>query len=94
MWTSNTMSFTQSLLISVMGLTVVLIALSLLAVMIIIFSKVFEILNNTSKKQVIPNSGQTEELTEKEIGAAIISVICEDLCTDPSNIRITSIREI
>lgn len=77
-----------------MGLTVVLIALSLLAVMIIIFSKVFEILNNTSKKQVIPNSGQTEELTEKEIGAAIISVICEDLCTDPSNIRITSIREI
>ena len=94
MWTSDTMSVSQSLLISVMGLVVVLIALTLLAVMITLFSKMFEFLNNRSEKPANPQSEHQEGLTDEEIGAAIISVVCEDLCTEPENIRVTSIREI
>ncbi|GEM_PF-2516363 len=94
MWTSNTMSVSQSLLISVMGLVVVVIALTLLAVMITLFSKMFEFLNNRGRKPAIPQSEHQQGLTDEEIGAAIISIVCEDLCTEPENIRITSIREI
>lgn len=88
------MSFNQSLLISIMGLFVVLIALSVLAVMIILFSKCFEYLNKECGEQLVNSSEQEEELTEEQIGAIIISAICEDLCTDSNSIMVKSIKEI
>lgn len=77
-----------------MGLAVVLIALTLLAIMIILFSKVFEFLNNRSERQEVSSSDQEEGLTEEEIGAVIISAVCEDLRIEPECIRVTSIKEI
>lgn len=94
LWTSNTMSFSQSLLISLMGLAVVLIALTVLAIMITLFSKIFENLNKNKEKQVVSNADKKEGLAEEEIGAIIISAVCEDLRVEPDCIRITSIREI
>ena len=77
-----------------MGLAVVLIALTALAILITLFSKSFEYLNNKKDNQVKPSSGQSEGLAEEEIGAIIISAVCEDLRVEPDCIRITSIREI
>lgn len=77
-----------------MGLAVVLIALTVLAIMITLFSKIFEYLNNNKEKQVTPSSVQSEGLAEEEIGAIIISAVCEDLRIGPDCIRVTSIREI
>lgn len=77
-----------------MGLAVVVIALAVLAIMIMLFSKGFEYLNNNKEKQVIPSSDENKGLKEEEIGAIIISAVCEELCTSPECIRITSIREI
>lgn len=95
MWTSDTMSVADSLMISLMGIIIVLSALALLAVMIVIFSKIFENLDKkNSKKQGGSTEVKKEGLSDEEIGSMIISVVCEDLCIEPDEIIVKSIKEI
>lgn len=95
MWTETSMTVGQSLVVSLMGITIVLGILSLLAVSLVLFSKVMSLALNRPK--AAPAVAQVEEtgfLTHEEECAAIISVICEDLETSPENIIVQSIREI
>lgn len=93
MWVKETMSFAESLILSGMGFVVVLGVLALLAIMIILFSKIFNLVNKMQQGK-IKEIEETEELSEEEIGAVVLSVICEELGTDPDNIRVTYIQEI
>lgn len=94
MWTSTSMTFAESLVVSAMGLVTVMGVLALLAVSIILFSKIMAA--GTAKKAPAAPVVQEPEgfLTEQEECAVILSVICEELQTSPENINITSIREI
>lgn len=93
MWTSQSMTLLESLTISAMGLTVVLGVLSMLAIAIVLFSK---LLNLGGKKAApaAPQPAGPQGPTEEEQCAVILSVICEELRADPKDIQIKSIRRL
>lgn len=85
MWTSQSMTLLESLTVSAMGLTVVLGVLSMLAIAIVLFSK---LLNLGGKKAApaAPQPAGPQGPTEEEQCAVILSVICEELRADPKDI--------
>ena len=96
MWTSNSMTFGESLLASAMGFMIVFLVLIFLALVITVFAKA---LNATSgKKQAAPAAAPAApavpEKDDSEITAIVTSVICEELGADPSELRISGIREV
>ena len=96
MWTSNSMTFGESLVASAMGFMIVFLILVFLALVITVFAKV---LNATSgKKQAAPAAAPAApavpEKDDSEIVAIVTSVICEELGADPSELCISGIREV
>ena len=91
MWTSQSMTLLESLTISAMGVTVVLGVLSMLAIAIVLFSK---LLNLGGKKRRHLRHHSPQGPTEEEQCAVILSVICEELRADPKDIQIKSIRRL
>lgn len=96
MWTSNSMTFGESLVASAMGFMIVFLVLVFLALVITVFAKV---LNATSgKKQAAPAAAPAApavpEKDDSEIVAIVTSVICEELGADPSELCISGIREV
>lgn len=92
MWTSQTMTLMEALTVSAMGLTVVISVLALLAVMITAFSKAFALVSGRRAAPAAPPPPQGPR--EEEIGAVILSVICEEMRADPQDIRIRTIRTL
>lgn len=90
MWTSQSMTLLESLTVSAMGLTVVLGVLSILAIAIVLFSKLL----NLGGKKAAPQPAGPQGPTEEEQCAVILSVICEELRADPKDIQIKSIRRL
>lgn len=93
MWTSTSMTLLESLVVSGMGITIVLSVLSLLAVSIILFSKVMGAAS-AKPKAAPPVEQKQDDGVEEEECALIVSVICEELRTAPENIIITSIQQL
>jgi len=96
-WTSNSMTFGESLVASAMGFMIVFLILVFLALVITVFAKV---LNATSgKKQAAPAAAApaapaVPEKDDSEIVAIVTSVICEELGAEPSELCISGIREV
>lgn len=93
MWTSQSMTLLESLTVSAMGLTVVLGVLSLLAVMIVLFSRLLSLAGGKKPAPAAapaPPQGPTEE----EQCAVILSVLCEELHADPRDIIVKNIRRL
>lgn len=94
MFTSSVMSLGESIVISALGLTIVFIVLILLAILILLFSKIFEVLipkemalgkNETEKKVKVDND---------EEYAVLISAIHEEMRNLKGKFKITSLKEI
>lgn len=93
MFTSNVMSIGESIIISGLGLTIVFMALVILAVLILIFSRVFEAIipkevpvKTEVKKAAEPNNDEEY--------AVLVSAIHEEMRSLKGKFRITSIKEV
>lgn len=93
MFKGSVMSFSESLITSGLGLSIVFLALVTLALSIIVFSKIFSKLNlekeNTSAKAEV-----RAEKNEDDIYAVLLSVVSEELRSLKGKFRIKSITEI
>lgn len=95
MWTSTSMTFGESLLASAMGFFIVFAMLAFLAIVILIFAKVFSgVGGKDSKQQTAPQPAAPAVEDASEKVAIITSVICEELNADPSELVISGIREL
>ena len=93
MWTNTSMSVTESLLLSVMGLGVVMATLLMLAIVIIIFARIMEGKKADAPKQASTVAAEPAGISEESC-VMIFSVICEELHAAPEELNITGIREI
>lgn len=97
MWTGESMTLMESLVVSGMGMTVVmgvliLLALSIVALSIVALSRLMTLKQQPAKAAPppAPPAGPSEEGQ----CAVILSVICEELRADPADIQIKSIRKL
>ena len=108
MWTSNTMTFGESIVTFLIGFSIVFVALIALALFIIISSKVINLLvkEEVPEQKPIANTGNVNANTapkvvvkednqeEVERLAVIISAISEEMREPVENFTIVSITEI
>ncbi len=95
MYTAETMSIGTSLIYSLLGLTVVFLALISLSVAIIISSKVIRAIEGKAgQTKAAPAAPAKSDEEDKELLAVLASVISEDLGSGPDEIRITSVTEL
>lgn len=93
MWTSTSMAVPESVLLSVMGLCVVMSTLIVLALVVLIFSKIMASGNAAGSKAASRPAPEPPGISD-EICSIILAVICEELHAAPEEINVTSIREI
>ena len=91
MWTGESMTLMESLVVSGMGMTVVMGVLILLALSIVALSRLMTLKQQPAKA---PPSAPPAGPSEEEQCAVILSVICEELRADPADIQIKSIRKL
>ena len=108
MWTSNTMTFGESIVTFLIGFAIVFVALIALALFIIISSKVINLLvkEEVPEQKPVENTGNVNANTapkvvvkednqeEVEGLAVIISAISEEMREPVENFTIVSITEI
>ena len=108
MWTSNTMTFWESIVTFMIGFSIVFVALIALALFIIISSKVINLLvkEEVPEQKPVANTGNVNANTapkvvvkednqeEVERLAVIISAISEEMREPVENFNIVSITEI
>ena len=108
MWTSNTMTFGESIVTFLIGFSIVFVALIALALFIIISSKVINLLvkEEVPEQKPVANTGNVNANTapkvvvkednqeEVERLAVIISAISEEMREPVENFNIVSITEI
>ena len=108
MWTSNTMTFAESIMTFLIGFAIVFIALIALALFIIVSSKVINLLvkEEVPEQKPVANTANVNVNTatkvvvkednqeEAERLAAIISAISEEMREPVENFTIVSITEI
>ena len=95
-WTSTSMTVPESLLASAMGFLIVFSVLIFLALVILVFAKVFPALAGKGAKQAVLQAAAPAPAVEdkSETVAIVTSVICEELNADPNELTIRSIREL
>ena len=87
---NTTISFAESLVYSSLGITVVFLALVSLALVIVLFSKIFSALNKAVAESPKTASAQGEDAG---IIAAIVAVVTQDAASRGEQIVVTSINE-
>ncbi len=92
MWEGTSMSVPASFIVSLMGLSVVMLTLICLALVVLAFSKVMEARNPVSKVANMP-APEPPGISD-EVCSMILAVICEELHAAPEEINVTSIREL
>ena len=86
MWTGESMTLMESLVVSGMGMTVVMGVLILLALSIVALSRLMTL--NQQPAKAAPPPAPPAGPSEEEQCAVILSVICEELRADPADIQI------
>ena len=92
MWTSTSMGVPESVLLSVMGLSVVMVTLIILALVILVFAKVMG--SSNTAVQSVPRPIPDPPGISDEVCSMILAVICEELHASPEEINVTSIKEL
>lgn len=95
-WTSTSMTVPESLLASAMGFLIVFSVLIFLALVILVFAKIFPALAGKGGKKTAPQAAAPAPVVEdkSETVAIVTSVICEELNADPNELIIRGIREL
>lgn len=94
MFASDVMSFGESLIISALGLSIVFIALVVLAIMILIFSKIFEAIIPKEVPVKAEVKKPAVEPNNDEEYAVLVAAAHEEMRTLKGKFRITSIKEV
>ena len=95
MWTSTSMTMGEALLASAMGFMIVFLVLIFLALVITVFAKALNAATGKQKAAApAPAAPAVPEKDDSEIVAIVTSVICEELGAEPSELRISGIREV
>ena len=95
MWTESTMPFGQSVIVSLLGITVVFTALIVLALAIMLISKILRtIIKDGTQKPVAAAAPVVSDEAEKETLAVLMATIGEDLGTTPDQFKIVSVKEL
>ncbi len=95
MWEGSSMSLAQSLVVSLLGLTVVFCALVILALALIVFSKIFAAVGaGGAKAAAVPAAVVKEESLDEESYAVIMAAVCEEMHETPDKFKIVSIKEM
>lgn len=96
MWTESTMTIGESLIISAMGISVVFLALIVLALAIIVISKLLgAVVKDAPKPAAAPAPAPVvSDEPQKETLAVLMATIGEDLGLPTDQFKITSVTEI
>ncbi|WP_300332002.1 OadG family protein [Fusobacterium sp.] len=94
MFTGSTMGIFESLIVSALGLSVVFTALAVLAIAIVLFSKIFSCLGIAEEKKTPKVVKPAEEDLSEEHCAVIVAAISEELRSVRGEYRVKSIKEI
>ena len=96
MWKSETMSVPESLLISLLGITVVFMVLVVLDLAVMVISKIVRLLTGGAAAQTkaAPAKAAVSAEGDSELLAILASAISDDLGITPDQLRIKSIRQI
>lgn len=96
MWTEPTMPFGTSFIVSLMGMMVVFLALIVLALAVMLISKLLRTFLGGSEKPAAaaaPVPAVSDE-ADKELLAVLMATIGEDLGLPANQFRIVSVKEI
>lgn len=95
MWTQSTMSIPESVVISALGISVVFITLIVLALAIVIISKILRvIIKDEVKPAAAPVQPAVSDEADKETLAVLMATIGVDLNLSPEEFKIVDVKEI
>ena len=85
------MTLPESFLLSIMGICVVMATLIVLALVVLLFSKIMESRNAAEPvSRTLPEPPGISD----EVCSMILAVLCEEMHAAPEEINVTSIREL
>lgn len=97
MWTKETMTIGESLMISAMGIITVFLALIVLALAIVVISKILGAIIKTDAPKVAASAAPAPVVSDepqKEMLAVLMATIGEDLGLPTDQFQITSVTEM
>ncbi|MEF9939453.1 MAG: OadG family protein [Clostridium sp.] len=96
MWTQPTMPFSQSVIVSCLGITVVFITLIVLALAIMAISKILRLIikDETQKPAAAAAAPVISDEADKETLAVLMSAIGVDLDLPPEQFKIVDVKEV
>lgn len=95
MWTGETMTFMDSLLISALGLMVVFAALAAIAVSIVIISKIINMIIKPETPKAVPAAAAPVPAIDEEAYAVLMAAVSEEArLSGDGEIRIVSVKEL
>ena len=96
MWTESTMPIGQSLIVSLLGISIVFLTLMVLSLAIILISRALGafIKDSAPKPAVAAPAPVVSDEADKEVLAVLMATIGEDLGTTPDRFRILNVTEL
>lgn len=97
MWTGQTMTFMDSLLISALGIMVVFTALAVIAVSIVIISKVINTILKTDAPKAAPAAAAAAPVPaiDEEAYAVLVAAVTEEArLSGDGDVRVVNIKEL
>lgn len=95
MWTQSTMSFPESIVMSALGISVVFITLIVLALAIVIISKILRVvIKDEVKPAAAPAQPAVSDEEDKETLAVLMAAIGADLNLPPEEFKIVNVKEM
>lgn len=95
MWTQPTMPFSQSVIVSGLGISVVFITLVVLALAIMVISKVLRaIIKDEVQKPVTAMQPVVSDESDKETLAVLMAAIGMDLDLPPEQFKVVDVKEV
>ncbi len=94
MFTAETMTLGESLIISMLGIATVFTCLIVLSLAIMLFSRIFSLAEGGSKKAPAPAAAPAAPAFDEESYAAIIAAVSEETGLPLDKFQITSIKEL
>lgn len=94
MWTEATMPFGQSIVVSLLGLSIVFLALIALALAVVIISKILSVAIKDNTQKPAAAAPAVSDEADKENLAVLMATIGEDLGLPTEQFRIVSVTEL
>ena len=97
MWTGQAMTITDSLLISVLGISVVFAALACIAISVVIISKVINMIVKPDAPKAAPAAAAAAPVPaiDEEAYAVLVAAITEEArLSGDGDVRVVSIKEL